>query len=329
MVNRKAISEKLLRHNIFTTFVAKLPFAEKIYQKYLPLMPLALEQLDLSDYDLVISSESGPAKGVITRPDALHVCYCHSPMRYIWDQYHVYISSAGRLVKTMFPWLSHKLRIWDVTSSSRVDYFIANSSAISLRIRKFYRRESVVIHPPCDIDTSDFTGVESGEKFYLMAGQLVRYKRPDLAIDAFVKMNKKLVVIGGGEEFERLKAQANNSIKFLGRVDDQTLRNYYASCEALVFPGEEDFGIVPVEVMAFGKPVIALGRGGALDTVVDGVTGVFFKKDSVDSLIDAVERFEIMKNELDPEKIKLHAQQFSTKSFLTKFQNFINSVDVR
>lgn len=307
--------------SIHTTFIQKLPFARRFYQKYLPLMPLALEQLDLTGYDLVISCESGPAKGVITRPDALHICYCHTPMRYLWDQYYLYRRNAGWLTRLLMPLLIHRLRIWDVASAARVDHFIANSVAVRARIRKFYRRESVCIAPPCDVDA--FEVQSQRDECYLYVGQLVAYKRVDLAIQACNELRKPLVIIGDGEERARLEQIAGPTIRFLGKAPFAVLKEHYSRCRALLFPGEEDFGIVPVEAMASGRPVIAFKRGGALDTVIEGTTGIYFSDQSVKSLIEAMGQFERMESEFDPAEIVRHAQGFGKQVFLRRMRKQI------
>jgi glycosyltransferase involved in cell wall biosynthesis len=287
------LSSVLTRHKITETRVGRMPFARTMYQKYLPFMPRALEELDLSGYDLVISSEAGPAKGIIAPPDAPHLCYCHSPMRYLWDQYHVYRDGAGFLTRVAMPLMAHSLRQWDVTSAQRVDGFVANSNFVAKRIEKYWRRSSDVVAPPVAVE--DFAPVELSQlgDFYLWAGELAPYKRPDLAIDAFKRLDKPLVVIGGPDtQIKALKARAGEKTIFMGKVSFDVLRDHMARCRALIFPGEEDFGIVPVEVMASGRPVIAYGRGGILDSVVEGETGLFFYEQSVDALVDAVEAFE-------------------------------------
>lgn len=313
VVDRSKLSATVNRHEIKTTFISKFPFATSQYQKLLPFMPRALEELDLSEFDLVISSESGPAKGVVTRPDAFHLCYCHSPMRYIWDLYPHYLNSAGFLARLAFPGIAHRLRTWDVTSAARVDQFVANSNFVKRRIEKFYRRDSEVIHPPVAVSEFAQARVETPGDYYLAAGELVGYKRFDLVIDAFTKLGLPLLVIGDGEQSKDLQRRAGSNIEFLGRVAFNDLKRRFGECKALVFPGEEDFGIVPVEVMAAGRPVIAYGRGGALDTVVDGKTGVLFDEQSVDSLIDAVSRFE--KTSFDSDAIYDHATGFSVDVF--------------
>jgi glycosyltransferase involved in cell wall biosynthesis len=288
----EAISDTIRRHRVFTTWISKLPAATRLYQIYLPLMPQALEDLDLSAYDLVISSESGPAKGVIVRPDAIHLCYCHSPMRYLWDQYHVYRQRAGPLERLLMPPLIHRLRQWDVTSAARVDAFVANSNHVAARIRKYWRRDSTVVHPP--VAVRDFAPVPTPEvgDYYLWVGELVGYKRPDLAVDAFNRLRMPLVMIGRGRELGRIRNQAGPTIRVLGQVPFEVLKSHLARCRALVFPGEEDFGIVPVEAMASGRPVIAYARGGVLDSVVDGQTGILFQQPTSEALCDAITRFE-------------------------------------
>jgi len=311
------VSALINSHRVMTTSVGRLPFAAKLYQKYLPLMPRALEEIDLSGYDLVISSEAGPAKGVIAPPDAPHLCYCHSPMRYLWDQYHTYRNSAGFLTRQLMPHLAHGLRSWDVTSAARVDGFAANSHHVAARIRKYWRREADIVYPP--VAVQDFAPVPMAERgeFYLWAGELAPYKRPDLAVKAFRQMNKPLIVIGGPEKAgAALKAMAGDKTQFLGQVPFEILKTYMARCKALIFPDEEDFGMVPVEVMASGRPVIAYGRGGALDTVIDGKTGLLFRDQSVDGLIAAVERFEQLGlNDLDPAALVNHAKRFDEAAF--------------
>lgn len=316
-----SISSTIKQHQVFTTFIQKLPKSKTLYQRYLPLMPIALEQLDLRDYDLVISSESGPAKGVLISPHTLHLCYCHTPMRYLWDMYPDYLTGAGRVTKALMPTLTHYLRMWDQLSANRVDHFISNSKYIAKRIAKHYRRSADVIYPP--VDTQSFTISNTQDDFYLMLGQLVKYKRCDLAIEAFNRLGKPLVVIGYGEELESLKALAGTNIKFLGRQPFEVMCNYFSRCRALIFPGEEDFGIVPVEAMASGRPVIAYGKGGALETVVDGVTGLFFEEQTATSLMNAIERFEEVQHQFIPEKIASHAQAFSREEFFKKMSTFI------
>jgi glycosyltransferase involved in cell wall biosynthesis len=309
----ESVSTSIRSHKVTTTFISSLPFARTRYQQYLPLMPLALEQLDLHDYDLVISSESGPAKGVITRPDALHVCYCHTPMRYVWSGYHSYRRQAGPLTRTLMAPLSHRLRMWDLASAARVDHFIANSHNVASRIAKYYRREATVIYPPVQMlePTSDATE----EDTYLFVSQLVPYKCADVVIDAFNRMGKKLVVIGNGSEYGRLSRICGPTITMMGWQDNETLAYYYASCRALVFIADEDFGMVPVEAMSAGRPVIAYGRGGALETVVTGVTGILFQEQTAESLMRAVLHFEMIDGTFHRAEIAKRARAFSRGAF--------------
>jgi glycosyltransferase involved in cell wall biosynthesis len=318
----EAVSDRIRQHRIIPTFINSLPRAARMYKTYLPLMPLALEQLDLRGYDLVISSESGPSKGIITSSDALHVCYCHTPMRYIWNMYHEYRSTAGRVTRLLMPPLAHYLRMWDVTSAARVDTFVANSATVARRIRRYYGADSVVIHPP--VDTSAFSIAPSSElgDYYLMAGELVSYKRPDLAVRAFNEMKLKLVVIGGGEMLDEVRRLAGPTVTVLGSQPFDVLKQHYARCQALIFPGEEDFGMVPVEAMASGRPVVAFGRGGATETVKDGVSGIFFTDQSVDAISAAVKSLAAI--EIDPEKIAAHANQFGRDQFFQKMRGHID-----
>lgn len=312
------VSDTIRRHTVRTTGISRLPAPRTLYRSYLPLMPFALESLDLTGYDLVISSEAGPAKGIITLPEALHVCYCHSPMRYIWDQYHAYKAGAGLVNRLAMSLFSPGLRQWDVTSAARVDQFVANSAHVQRRVNKYWRREAEIVHPPVAVESFSPVPISEHEDFYLWAGELVDYKRPDIAIDAFNRLGKRLIVIGGPDRARKaLQARAKDNITFLGRVKFAELKSYMARCKALVFPGKEDFGIVPVEVMASGRPVIAYGRGGALETVRHGETGLLFDDQSAQGLMEAIERFERSGlAEADPYAIAAHAERFSERNFL-------------
>ena len=318
------VSDRIRQHRIFPTFINSLPRASKMYKTYLPLMPLALEQLDLRGYDLIISSESGPAKGIIAPSEALHVCYCHTPMRYIWNMYHDYRKSAGLVARLMMPPLTHYLRTWDVTSAARVDSFVANSATVARRIHRYYGADSVVIYPP--VDTSAFSIAAPSElgDYYLMAGELVSYKRPDLAVRAFNEMKLKLVVVGGGEMLDEIRRLAGPTVTVLGSQPFDVLKQHYARCRALIFPGEEDFGMVPVEAMASGRPVVAFGRGGATETVATGVSGVFFAEQSVEAISAAVRSLAAI--EINPKEIAKHASQFGRDRFFQKMRTHIDGL---
>jgi glycosyltransferase involved in cell wall biosynthesis len=321
--DKKGIEGKLEGRNIKTTFINTLPFAKKLYQKYLPLMPIALEQLDLGEYDLVISSESGPAKGVIVGPDTLHVCYCHSPMRYVWDMYPSYLASSGFVTRLIMRPFIHYLKMWDRLSADRVDHFIANANFIAKRINKFYRRECTVINPPVDVE--EFKYSEQKEDFYLVLGQLTPYKRTDLVVDTFLKTDKKLIVIGAGEQYADLKQKENVNIKVLGRQNWDVCKDYLTKAKALIFPGVEDFGMVPVEAMACGTPVLAYAKGGALETVVDGVTGLYFHAQTTDALMACISKFEKMENSLNRQNLRQRSLVFSKENFKKKISCFIES----
>lgn len=307
---------------IETSFIQKLPFAKSLYQNYLPLMPAALEALDLSSYDLVISSESGPAKGVLARPGATHISYVHSPMRYIWNMYSDYIRNANPAVRAAFPFVANYMRIWDVTSAARVDHIVSNSHNVAARVRRYWGRPSDVIHPPVDIDSYQLSTTNEG--YYLYVGELVDYKRADIVIDAFARMKRRLVVIGGGKDLDKLAARGGDNVQILGRVGAAELSQHYANCRAVVFSAEEDFGIVPLEAMASGKPVIAYAAGGALESVLPNKTGLFFPEQTPEAVIQAIEAFEAMENKFDPAAIRAHAETFATPVFKAKFQALVD-----
>lgn len=318
----EAVSPVIRRHRVVTTFIDSLPRARRWYQRYLPLMPMALEQLDLRGYDLIISSESGPAKGVIVPPGSLHLCYCHTPMRYLWDMYPDYLAGAGRVTRWLMRPMAHYLRMWDLATAFRVDHFVANSRFVGSRIAKFYRRDADVAHPPVSVD--DFYLADATDDYYLMVGQLVGYKRTDLAVEAFKRMGKRLVIIGEGEQFEEISRMASGNIQVMGRQPFSVIREHYARCRALIFPGLEDFGIVPVEAMASGRPVIAYRAGGALETVVDGVTGLFFDEQTVEAMIEAVERYETRQDDFVPQVIRAHAEEFGVDRFKKQMREILD-----
>lgn len=318
----EALSPTIQKHRIQTTFIAKLPRSKTWYKNYLPFMPLALEQLDLSDYDLVISTESGPAKGVITRPDALHVCYCHTPMRYVWDMYHDYMANQFFLKQWLMRPLLHYVRNWDALSSNRVDHFISNSRYVAQRIQKFYKRQATVIPPPVDVER--FSPSKEKQDYYLLLGQLVAYKRADLAVDAFNASGRKLVIIGDGEMSKELSNRANSNIEFLGWLESKDIEDHLRNCKALLFPGIEDFGIVPLEAMASGTPVIAFAKGGALETVIDQKTGVYFHEQSTQALNSAVDKIENGEITFDSDTLIEHANSFSKANFKKNISEYID-----
>jgi glycosyltransferase involved in cell wall biosynthesis len=307
---------------IFSSFIQKLPRAEVKYQSYLPLFPLAIEQFDFSGFDLVISSSHCAAKGVITSPEQIHICYCNTPMRYAWDLMHVYLKEMGGFKRVLAKLFLHYLRGWDFHSAQRVDHFIANSRYIAKRIEKFYGRKSEVIYP--FVDLSFFQKGSEKEAFYVAASRLVPYKRMDLIVEAFSKMpDKKLIVIGDGPEWNRVKAKAGKNVELMGYQPDSVLRQFLQRAKGFVFAAIEDFGILPVEAMACGTPVIAFGKGGARETVVAEKTGLFFSEQTVESLIEAVQRFERL--EFDPETCRQQAEKFSVDRFNEQFKQFVNS----
>ncbi|MBP6965789.1 MAG: glycosyltransferase [Armatimonadetes bacterium] len=322
LVKEGNLSPEMRELDIRTSFLQKIPFSGKLYQRCLPLAPLALEQFDLTEYEVVLSMNFSCAKGVITRPDTTHICFCHTPMRYAWDMFHEYrdkekLSSLSRVL--MAPMMNY-LRVWDYASAARVDYFVANSSAVARRIHKYYRRDCTIIPPPVQADFFTPNGVTRFE-YYLYVSRLVRYKRADLAVEAFNQLGLPLVVVGDGPERKRLEAAAAPNIRFAGRVSEEALREMYRGCKALIFPQEEDFGIVPLEAQACGRPVIAYGVGGALDTVVPGATGVFFTEQSAESLVSAVRRFRDC--DFDSSRIRGHACAFDTEAFKNAFRAFV------
>lgn len=320
----EAVSEPIRSRMAGTTFIQKLPFAKSIYSKYLPLMPLALEQLDLRAYDLVISSESGPAKGVLTGARTMHLCYCHSPMRYLWDMYQDYLGECGLLTRFAFRLFSHKLRMWDALSAQRVDFFAANSANTAQRIAKHYHRQAKIIHPPVDVDffSQRADNVATFDDYYLYMGQLVGYKRADLAIQACARLGRNLIVIGEGPDRKRLEAMGGPRTRFLGKQDGASLRRHLQACKALIFPGEEDFGIVPLEAMASGRPVIAFGRGGALETVIPGETGLLFPEQNEASLCAAIEEFESAPGRFSQSGLLAWARNFSRQAFCRNFHEY-------
>ena len=319
---RDFINNKKVR----TSFIQKLPKAKTKYRNYFPFFPIAVEQFDLSGYDLIISSSHCVAKGVLTGPDQLHICMCYSPVRYAWDLQHQYLLESG-FIKGLKSWiiryLLHRFRIWDARTANGVDHFIAISDYISRRIKKVYGRSSTVIYPNVAVD--DFELCYQKQEFYLTASRLVPYKKIDLIVEAFAKCpEKKLRVIGDGPEMKKIRAKATENIEILGYQPFSVLKENMAKAKAFIFAAEEDFGIIPLEAQACGTPVIAFGKGGAVETVVDGKTGVFFKEQTCVAICNAVEHFESVKNLFDPKNIRKNACRFSEQVFKEKFKKFMD-----
>lgn len=322
LYNPDKLDKALQDVDIHPSFLQSAKNLKKGHQRLLPFMPAAFESFDLNGYDVVLSSSSSCAKGVVTSPDTVHICYCHTPMRYAWEFYYNYANdtSMGKLKKIFLKYFMSYMRVWDRVSADRVDYFIANSANVAKRIWKQYRRESVVIHPP--VRCSLFKPSAEDADYFLMLSRLVPYKRVDLAVEAFNELGLPLVIIGDGSERENLQVLAKSNITFLGRQPDEVIRDYYAKCQALIFPGEEDFGITPLEAQASGRPVIAYSKGGALETVVEGKTGLFFEEQTVDSLKHAIMKFSNCS--FDKLAIRQHSEKFDEEIFKQKLQIFIN-----
>ena len=331
VADSEKVPATLQRRTLRTSFLNRLPFAGRVYRHLMPFYPLAVEGLDLSRYDLVLSSDSGPMKGVMVSPSAVHICYCHSPMRYLWDQYHHYRRSMGPVSRAAFSLSAQYVRSWDQRAAQRVTQLVANSRYVASRILQYYGRESVVIHPP--VDTVAGYLASAPGKAYLTVGRLVPYKRIDLLIEACNLLGRELRIIGAGPEESRLRAQAGSTIKFLGNVDEDSLWHEYANCRAFLFAAEEDFGMAVVEAQACGRPVIAFGRGGALESVatlnhaapspLD--TGIFFQHQTAEDIIDAIRRFESSEYRFRPDIIRRHAGRFSIEAFRCSFQNLVDS----
>ncbi len=320
---REKMPETLQSVSVHSSWMQHLPRMRQLYRLYFPLYPFAVRSLDLSEYDLVISSSSGYVKGVRTHPNAIHVCYCHTPMRWVWsfDSYSARESfSTG--VRALLPTLIQNLRRWDEGAARQPDHFIANSKVVAARIQRAYGRYAEVIEPPIDINRFGTPG-EQGD-YYVVLSRLVSYKRIDLAIAAFTRMGKKLIVIGEGPSRETLAAAAGPTIQFTGRASDEDVERYVSRCRALIFPGEEDFGMAPLEVAAAGRPTIAYRAGGAIETIIDGETGLFFDEQTVEHLIDAVQRCE--KHEWSVQRIRRHAEKYSVENFQARLRRFLTRV---
>ena len=330
----EAIAPELAGRRLTTSFLQHVPGARRWHRLYMPLFPLAVEQFDLGGYDLVLSSDSGPAKGVLTGARTCHICYCHSPLRYLWEMYPQYRATAplGFLGRGVFTLSSHYLRQWDASTAARVDYFATNSRTSAARIRKVYRREAEVIH--CPIQVSGFQAAPARERFYLVLSRLVRYKRVDLAIEACNRLGRELVIIGGGEEAARLRRMAGPTVRLLGEAPDATVRDYLGRCRALLFCGEEDQGLTPLEAQASGAPVIAYGRGGALETVRGGwvgeepppaATGIFFSRQEAGAVVEGIGAFERHEAAFSAAAAREQAERFDVSAFYQQMSDFVGA----
>jgi glycosyltransferase involved in cell wall biosynthesis len=312
--------ERYRRWDIRTSRLDRLPFARRKHQALLFMLPQAFEAFDLDDFDVVVSSSSGFAHGVLTSPETLHVCYCHSPPRFLWD-YHNYARREGlrglarMLVEQSLP----RLRAWDRVTADRADAWIATSRLVSARIERFYNKRSTIIPPPAPVHS--FEVAEAPGTYFLLLMRLVGWKRPDIAVEACTRLGLPLVVAGDGRERKRLEGLAGPSVTFVGAADDARIRRLLSDCQALILPSEEDFGLTPLEAMAAGRPVIAYGRGGVLDTVVPGRTGVFFERQTTESVAEAVARFDA--GDYDARAIRNHAEQFDSGIFQTRIREFV------
>lgn len=322
--NKGSVSRVIEEMEIHTSFVDRLPYKSGRYRNYLPLFPRAIESFDFTGYDLILSTSHAVAKGARPAPGALHICYCHTPMRYVWEQYDQYFGPgrANPLTRAAMSFFAPRLRKWDADSSSRVHSFVANSQNVAERIRQYYQRTADVIYPPVSVD--QFSVSEADDGYYLIVSALVPYKRVDLAVEAFKRSGERLLIVGTGPESGRLQSLASRNIEFLGWQPDTELAGLYARCRALIFPGIEDFGIVPLEAMASGKPVVAFGQGGALETVVDDpqrATGVFFREQRPEALREALVKLHDLK--LNPHTIRAHAEQFDRKIFKENYRRYV------
>lgn len=332
--DKKKMEKVFPPEKVHTSFVQKIPFSRKLYTKFLSLMPKAFESFDLTSYDLVIASSSSCAKGVITSPDTAFLAYIHTPMRYAWDLYFDYFKRSGKLTQFFMKRQMGYIRQWDFISSQRIDALIANSSYIKRRIKKFWNRDSQVIFPPVNTETLCPNG-KPAEDFYIAFSRLVPYKRIDIAISACGELGKNLIVIGSGSQEKKLKELSKNyktaNIQFLGRISDDEVKSYLQKCRALLFCAEEDFGIIPVETQACGRPVIAYKKGGALETVRDGITGLFFEEQTTSSLKAAIEKFETLDKEgqFKTDEITKHAQTFSAERFRLQIKNAVYTLQAK
>ncbi len=322
VINKLGIEGRVLKES----FISKLPWGRTKYRNYLQLFPKAIESIDLSNYDVIISSSSSVAKGVLTHSNQLHICYCHSPVRYAWDLYHQYLKESGLNKKSLKGWYArhilHKLRIWDVISANRVDYFIANSNFIKRRITKIYRRDSEVIYPPVHVD--NFSLHDEKEDYYFTASRMVPYKKIDIIVEAFSKMpDKRLIVAGTGPDFNKIKKLAGANVEILGFVSDERMVELMQKAKAFVFAANEDFGIIPVEAQACGTPVIAFGSGGSLETVKENVTGYYFNEQSSEAIVQCVLQNAEKLMSLEVGAIRKHAETFAVSRFKDQLEKLV------
>jgi len=321
--DEKSMGKIFPASRIRSSYMQRIPGSKKFYRKMLSLMPRAFEEFDLSQYNLVLSSSSSCAKGVLTSSSTLHISYVHSPMRYAWDLYPEYLARAGALTRFAMRRQIPRIRQWDALSGQRADKLLANSCEVARRIKKVYGREATVLHPPVLTDFfTPKTDPERSDDYYLVVSRLVPYKRIDLAIEACKHLGRKLIVIGDGPQERELKRLSGPTIRFTGRISDREIREYYRGCRAFLFPGFEDFGMTPVESQACGRPVVAYGKGGVLDSVIPGKTGIFFEQQTADSLMEGIKNLE--EHDWSSKDIRSHALIFSRDSFHTKLKSFIN-----
>ena len=308
---------------VHTSFIQNLPFGKTKYKNYFPLFPFAIEQFNLTNYDLILSSSHLVAKGILTHSNQLHISYVHTPVRYAWDLYHRYLEEhnlSKGLKSLMAKYFLHQLRMWDLSTINRVDYYIANSKFIAKRIKKIYGKDATVIYPP--VDTEQFSLEKTKENYYLTASRLVPYKKIDLIVDAFSQTNHKLVVIGDGPDLKKIKKKATKNIEILGYQSNESLISHMKKAKAFVFAAEEDFGIIPVEAQACGTPVICLNKGGTAETVTTK-TGVFFKNQTIQDIVEAITFFEKNKDSLDPDAIRQNALRFNRLRFEKEIKAFV------
>ena len=307
--------------DVRVSFLQKWPLASKKHQLYLPLLPIAFESFDFKDFDIVVSSSHSCAKGIVVKPNTLHISFCHTPMRYAWDDSQNYVKESRFAwpIKKLIPSMMNYIRMWDRVSADRVDHFIANSNFVKQRIKKYYKADAEVIHPP--VNASFYTPAQTISDYFLFVGRLISYKRVDHALAAFNELKLPLKIIGTGPEYAKLKSMAKSNIEFLGSVSDSDVKQYLAHAKAFIFPAIEDFGIAPLEAMASGRPVIAFKGGGALDYVIEGITGTFYNKQHPLALADAVKRFDYTK--YNPKVIRQHALKFDAPIFKKKIKEFV------